>query len=211
MDTGDSKAKVGTGLLSRRTLVLGAAGIAAGFAVGGVATAFGQSEGLLRPPGGQDAARFMGLCIRCDRCRSACPTDAIGIADIEEGLSVARTPVMRFRLGYCDTCDGAYRCIASCPTGALQAFDASLDKIGLAHVDTDVCLLYNRSAHCDARCVDACAWDALAEGEDGRLSVDADRCNGCGACEFVCVSKAYGSYSTSGKRGINVEVSRGGE
>ena len=209
METEDSRGKVVT--LSRRAVVLGAASIAAGLAVGGVATAFDQNEDLLRPPGGQDAARFMGLCIRCDRCRSACPTNAIGITDIEEGLSTVRTPVMRFRLGYCDTCDGAYRCIASCPTGALGSFDALQDKIGLAKVDADVCLLYNRSAHCDARCVDACEWDALEKSDDGRLTVDASKCNGCGACEYVCVSKAYGNYSTSGKRGINVEAAQGGE
>ena len=193
---------------SRRAVVLGAAGIAAGLALGGVASAFGAEKEFLRPPGGQDARLFSALCIRCDRCRSACHTDAIGIMDVEESLTFARTPVMRFRLGYCDMCDGDFKCIASCPTGALGAFDPLADRMGIARVDTDICLLYSRSAHCDARCVSACAYDALTLTDAGRLSVDEGKCNGCGACEYVCVSKSYGSYGATGNRGINVCVAR---
>ena len=39
------------------------------------------------------------------------------------GIIGARLPIMDFREGYCDMCDGAFRCIAACPTGALTAFD----------------------------------------------------------------------------------------
>lgn len=193
---------------SRRAVILGAAGIAAGFALGGIAMAFGSEKVFLRPPGGQNARLFSALCIRCDRCRSACHLNAIGIMDVEESLAFTRTPVMRFRLGYCDMCDGDFKCIAACPTGALGAFDPSVDHMGIAEVDTDVCLLYGRSARCDARCVSACDYDALLLSDTGRLSVDEDKCNGCGACEYVCVSKSYGSYGASGNRGVNVRVKR---
>ena len=73
---------------------------------------------------------------------------------------------MNFRLGYCDMCDGTFRCAANCPTGALRSFDPYVDKIGMARVNESECELYGVSAHCNAPCVEACAWEALAV-EDG--------------------------------------------
>lgn len=198
----------GEPLLSRRTLLTGAVGIATLLAVGGGAKAFASDGTFLRPPGGQDYEHFAGACIKCDRCRSACDRGAIAVCSVEDGILNARMPKMNYRFGACDMCDGAYRCIAACPTGALVPFDSERDRIGLAVIDTDECLTYNSSGHCDARCIDACAWEALSLGGDGKLRIDESRCNGCGACEYVCPSSAYGSYSQSGRRGINVEVRR---
>ncbi|WP_338129589.1 hypothetical protein, partial [Parvibacter caecicola] len=58
--------------LSRRSLIGGAAMAAGLLAFGGATAAFGGETDRLRPPGGQDADRFWGACIRCDRCRAAC-------------------------------------------------------------------------------------------------------------------------------------------
>ena len=121
--------------ITRRTLLEGGAGIVLLAALGGGARALAGDADLLRPPGGQDDARFFGNCVRCNRCVGACPTRAIGYATVEDGVLNVRQPVMRFRIGWCDMCGGDPRCIAACPTGALAPFDPEADKIGVAVVD----------------------------------------------------------------------------
>jgi ferredoxin-type protein NapG len=44
-------------------------------------------------------------------------------------------------------------------------------------------------------CVDACPYEALFVGDDRVPVVDESACNGCGACEFACVSMSAGSLS----------------
>ncbi len=192
-------------LITRRALMEGVAGAAALLALGGEGAAY-AGEPQLRPPGGQSDDTFYGACIRCGACRSACPTKAVGVGHLRDGMVNAMTPVMDFHSGYCDMCDGGFRCIAACPTGALTAFDPFRNKIGIAVIDEKECQLYGVSAACNAPCVDACAYDALSIDENGRLVVAEDRCNGCGACEYVCPTSAYRNYDGRGKRGINVEA-----
>lgn len=191
-------------MLTRRSLLEGAGATVALLAVGGVGVAFAAEEDPLRPPGAQDEQRFIATCVRCDRCRSVCPTRAIGVATVEEGLLNVRTPVMEFRLGYCDECGGEYRCVEACPAGSLLPFDKTREKIGVAVVRPEVCLTYGVSGSCSADCVTACPEDALRIDEGGRLVVDPDPCWGCGACEYYCVSDSYGIYEDTGTRGIAI-------
>lgn len=188
----------------------GGAGIAAMLALGGVGTALAGERTLLRPPGGQDESLLLGACIKCDRCRSACPRGVIDVAHLEDGLVNARTPKMGYRKGFCDFCvsEASPRCVTSCPVGALAAgFDPALDKIGIASVEDGECLLYRSgSGHCSKQCIEACVFDALGVNESGRLVVNEVRCNGCGACEWACPSSSYASYTGSGLRGINIEA-----
>lgn len=191
-------------MLTRRNLIEGAAAVVGLAAVGGAGVAFASEAEPLRPPGAQDADHFVGSCIRCDRCRTACPTGVIGVAALEEGLVHVRTPKMEFRLGYCDTCDGAYRCAEVCPVGSIGPFDTAVDRIGVAVVDPAVCLTYGISGSCPANCVDACPAECLSINDEGRLVVDDTACWGCGACEYYCVSDSYGVYEATGNRGINI-------
>lgn len=191
--------------VTRRAVVGGIAGAAVLACLGGTAKAFAGEGDFLRPPGGADYASFLGACIRCDRCRSACPQGAIAVCLTSDGFLNARLPKMNYRFGHCDMCDGDYRCIAVCPMGALKPFDAERDKIGLAAIDTKVCLIYTNGT-CDARCIGSCKWEALSIGDNGKLALDPDRCNGCGACEEICPANSYGNNTRSGNRGINVEA-----
>lgn len=209
----DEKRSGGAMSLTRRELVGGAVGAAVLLALGGTCKAFASSgNALLRPPGAQDEDRLLSLCLRCDRCRSACPHGAIDVAHIEDGLMSARTPKMNFHLGYCDYCGGDFKCVQVCPTLAISpAFDVRRNRIGVARIDHDECLLERLTGGCSKQCIDACEYGALSLGSDGKVHVDEASCNGCGKCEYVCPSSSYATYVGSGKRGINVEVVEGSE
>lgn len=194
-------------MLTRRDLVRGLGCTFALAAVGGAGVAVAGDDFLMRPPGAQDEAHFMGTCIRCDRCRSVCPTHAIGVSVVEDGLIQARTPKMEFRIGYCNECEGAYRCSEVCPVGSIGAFDKKNEKIGVAVINPDACLTFGASGSCSAKCIDVCPEEALCIDENGRLAIDQNLCWGCGACECFCVSDSYGAYKATGRRGINVKGS----
>jgi ferredoxin-type protein NapG len=191
--------------ITRRSLVGGAVGALSLLAVGGAATAFAGEEEVLRPPGGQDYTRFIGNCIRCDRCRSICPLDAISVAN-NDGLINARTPKMSFRKGYCNFCGGELLCVKCCPTEALTYFDFNTDWIGPAVIIPEECIAFQKAGGCRI-CVDACPYLAITLNEKQQPIVDLTKCNGCGYCEYICPSHKFRSYSGSAKRGINVEHS----
>lgn len=192
--------------ITRRSLLEGCLGAAAIVAVGGMGIAFAGNQEILRPPGGQDENELVGACIRCDRCRSICPTNAIDVATVEDGVADMRTPKMNFRIGYCDSCDGRYRCFDVCPTQALGSFDKTVQKIGMAVIDYGQCVAFGISGRCNGKCIDYCPEQALSFDENNRLVLDEDLCWGCGICEYICPSNAYGAYSGSSKRGINIEL-----
>ncbi|CVH78406.1 quinol dehydrogenase periplasmic component [Coriobacteriaceae bacterium CHKCI002] len=184
--------------VTRRSFLGFAAATAACAGVGGVARVLAGEGGLLRPPGGQDEGALVAACVRCDRCRSACPTNAVGVAHVEDGLLQARTPVLDFHKGYCDFCG---KCQEACPTSALKAFDPARDKLGVAIVQKDRCIAYFEGC---VECERACPFGAISLDESKRPVVDAQSCNGCGLCENVCPALVYRSFSGGTRRGIVV-------
>lgn len=155
---------------------------------------------LLRPPGGQNENLFLARCIRCDRCKSICPTKAIGLANVTDSLLAARTPVMKFHIGYCDFCN---QCVNVCPTGALQEFTMESIKIGQATVNPKTCIAF-AARGCNI-CVEACPYKAIQLNSYGHPVVDNSKCNGCGKCEKLCPSLILRSYEGGHTRGIIVE------
>ena len=186
--------------ISRRGLIAGGAGAAGLFALGALAARDAKGA-RLRPPGSRDEAEFLSMCLRCDRCRSACHLSAIGVAGIEDGLIRMRTPVMRFHLGDCDFCR---KCAEACPTGAIEDFDPETEKIGLAVVNSNCIAL--RTAAC-TKCYEACPYDAIELDAQNRPIVLPEKCNGCGTCEFICPALVFQSVSGAAKeRGIVVST-----
>ncbi len=197
----EQASKRGLSNMSRRSLCIGAGSTAVLFGIG--ALRFVESDALCRPPGGQDEWHLMSACIRCERCYEVCPRKIIVPAHIEDGLLVMRTPTVDFNDNYCDFCleenDGSPLCVKACPTGALKLPDGATAEttiIGCAEIDTWSCLAYRDTA-C-RECYDACPYDAIELSDAARNplpSVLTDRCNGCGACESVCLSLTAGSIA----------------
>lgn len=179
--------------VTRRTFTIGAVGACAAIGLGAVK--FIPKEEQLRPPGAQDETALITSCIRCNKCREVCPHDAIGFGHIEDGILNARTPVMDFKSGYCNFCEdqeGGPKCAQVCPTHAIEQLVSTSDVIiGKAELNRNWCLAA-RGMGCHS-CVDSCPYDAMEIGEDHVPVVKFDVCNGCGACEFNCISMSAGS------------------
>ncbi len=184
--------------ISRRALCVGGASIAALVAMGSLRY-IGHNP-LPRPPGGQDEAHLVSACIRCERCYEACPRHVIVPAHIEDGLLGMRSPTFNFEANYCDFCadenGGVPLCVQNCPTQALVLPEGATPQnviMGLAVIDEFQCLAF-RETGCKY-CYEACPYEAI-ELKDGRPYVISDKCNGCGACESVCVSLKAGSIAS---------------
>ena len=200
-EEGASRPEAAAGLIggmSRRAFTAGCVGAAATLALGGLKAV--PAQALVRPPGGQDDKILFGACIHCEKCMEACPRHVIVPATFEDGILNMRLPKMDFHADYCDFCaeenGGVPKCVATCPTNALKlAKDATPENtiIGVAEITTDWCLAFRRML-CRS-CYDACPYGAISLDESNRPVVDAKLCNGCGACEAVCISMKAGSIA----------------
>ena len=188
--------------VSRRSLLIGAGGTAALLGLG--ALRYAGHNPLVRPPGGQDESHLVSACVRCERCYEACPRRVVVPAHIEDGLLGMRTPALDFGSGWCDFCaegnGGVPLCVEVCPTEALRLPEGATAEgtvLGLAVIDEQQCLAF-RNTSCKF-CYDACPYDAIelsTENKNPWPRVVEDRCNGCGACESVCVSLESGSIAS---------------
>lgn len=197
--------------VSRRTWVIGVGGVVTLLALGGLR--YVGHQPLCHPPGGQDEKHLVSACIRCQRCIEACPRKVLVPAHIEAGLLGMRAPTFDFNNSYCDFCqeenDGHPLCAEVCPSGALVLPEGATPQttiMGKAAIDTSTCLAY-RDTGC-RYCYDACPYDAIeltSDGTNPKPIVKTDLCNGCGACESVCVSlKAASLASNATERAIKV-------
>ena len=186
--------------ISRRGLCAGACGGAVALALFGLRAL--PAQALVRPPGGQDAERLMARCVRCGRCIMSCPWHVLRVEMPSEGIIGAGLPVADFNQNWCDLCvsaDDAPRCIAACPTGALEQ-PPSEERIvlGIAEIVPEWCLPWSTGEKCK-RCYRACPsqYRAIKRDKQGRPSVDPEKCVGCGACQKACLKPENGSLAPS--------------
>lgn len=177
--------------MTRRTLCLGVGGAAVLLGMGGLKLV--GSTPVVRPPGGQDEDRLLSACIRCEKCLEICPHDIIVPSHIENGILGVRTPTLDFSAKWCDWCaeanGGEPLCVKVCPTEALSLPEAATPEntiLGIAVLKKEYCLAH-KVISCRF-CYDACEFDAIKLDKDNIPYVINDACNGCGACESVCVS-----------------------
>lgn len=184
--------------MTRRSFVGVCASVAACAGIGGGVRLLGTNDTLLRPPGAQNEDHLIAACVRCDRCRSVCPTGVIAVAHVEDGFVNARTPILDFHKGYCDYCG---KCLEVCAPKAIGSFDESVDKIGVAVVLEDRCVAYFGGC---VQCVGACPYGAISLDAANHPVVDAEVCNGCGRCVDACPALVYRSFVGGTHRGIEV-------
>ncbi|MBR2789497.1 MAG: 4Fe-4S dicluster domain-containing protein [Eggerthellaceae bacterium] len=202
--------------VSRRNLFVGLGGTAVLLALGTFKLA-GAAPGV-RPPGGQDEAHVISACIHCEKCVEVCPHRIIRPAHIEEGILGMRTPILDFSHGWCDWCekenDGVPLCAEVCPTRALRLPEGATPEtliLGKAELNIHECLAYRLIGcrFCYDACIEARGPEKAAITLDdlSRPVVHGDLCNGCGACEAVCVSLENGSIGKGAtKRAIVVRA-----
>ncbi|MDA8210948.1 MAG: 4Fe-4S dicluster domain-containing protein [Clostridia bacterium] len=157
-----------------------------------------NKNGLLRPPGAMEEEAFLATCMRCGKCVSACPYQAIKVGDASQGAGVG-TPYLAARNKPCYLCP-AFPCIKACPSGALQDV-AGRDKVdmGEAEINTETCLSW-QGMRCEV-CYRACPFldkalyvEPFRNTKTGKhavfaLYVNKQHCVGCGLCEYVCVTE----------------------
>jgi polyferredoxin len=154
---------------------------------------------LLRPPGVIEE-ELLSTCVRCGQCIRTCPSGALQPALTEAGIEGMWTPVLVPRMGYCDYSCNA--CGLSCPVQAIPPLNLEQKRVqvmGKASVDRNRCLAWAEDTPCIV-CEEMCPLPEKAivleevevlDALDRRIflqrpKVVADRCIGCGICEFKC-------------------------
>lgn len=134
---------------------------------------------FLRPPGAVEETLLLDRCTRCQDCAKACPHDSIRFSKVDGSplIFVDQTP--------CYLC-AELPCSSACATGALIAPESPEQvRMGVAVISERFC---TAGQGCHA-CVSKCPVEAISmDFAEMRLQLDAERCVGCGVCEFICRS-----------------------
>ena len=170
--------------LTRRQFLQGMVAVAAGLAIMPL-TRLEKRPAPLRPPGALPEAKFQNVCIACQECIRVCPTHGLQAAFLQTGLGSIGMPVLVPRLGGCSlglSCN--HLCEQICPVHAILPVNRKEFKIGTARVNHSLCLAWDQGVKCLV-CVEACQYHAAIP-HQGRVTIDSDKCVGCGFCESGC-------------------------
>jgi Pyruvate/2-oxoacid:ferredoxin oxidoreductase delta subunit len=154
------------------------------------------------PVGSGSLKNFTTHCTACQLCVSKCPNDVLRPSGSFDRLM---QPEMSFERGFCRPACTA--CADVCPNGAIKPIvpeQKSSTKIGTAVWIADNCIANKDGVRCN-NCERHCPNGAIkmikkGEGKDApRIPmIDAERCLGCGACEYVCPARPFSAIFVEG-------------
>ena len=142
------------------------------------------------PAGSFSLAAFNKRCIGCQLCVSVCPN---GVLSPAVSFDNFMRPVMNYEKGFCrPECTA---CSEVCPTGAIKKVtveEKSSISIGHAVYNSFSCIVNTDGVSC-GNCARHCPSGAITMvpnmfGRPDSLvpSINAEKCIGCGNCEYVC-------------------------
>ncbi len=153
------------------------------------------------PPGAVSRAHYFSKCTACQLCVTACSN---GVLRPSTDLEHLMQPEMFFDKGYCrPECNA---CSLVCPADAIRPFAPEQKPdihFGYASVDLSRCVVNTDGVHC-GNCSRHCPVGAIrmvapSEGGSKLPVVDAERCIGCGACEYLCPAKPVSAIRVTGR------------
>lgn len=155
------------------------------------------------PAGAGSLKNFTTHCTACQLCVSKCPNDVLRPSS---SLDRLMQPEMSFERGFCRPACTA--CSEVCPNGAIKpiaAEEKSAIKIGTAVWIADNCIANKDGVTCN-NCERHCPNGAIKmiRKKDGDKDapripmIDAERCLGCGACEYVCPARPFSAIFVEG-------------
>jgi len=156
----------------------------------------------LKPAGSLSLDNFTKHCTGCQLCVSECPNKVLRPSN---DLSTLMQPEMSFERGFCRP--ECTRCSEVCPAGAIRPVTPEQKTdihIGFAVVVPDNCLPWRTGTSC-GNCARHCPADAILmvpkpDAPDVLVpSVVAERCIGCGACEYLCPSRPFSAIYVNGR------------
>lgn len=160
----------------------------------------------LKPAGSLSVGNFSKRCTACQLCVSECPNKVLRPSGKLETLM---QPEMSFERGFCRP--ECTRCSEVCPTGAIRPITREQKTdihIGFAVVVPDNCVAYRDGVSC-GNCARHCPAEAILmvpnpDAQDVMVpAVNADKCIGCGACEYLCPSRPFSAIYVNGRERHN--------
>jgi MauM/NapG family ferredoxin protein len=169
---------------TRRQFLGGAAAAVTGLLITPLLRLAGKAR-FLRPPGALPEEQFLQTCILCQECIRVCPTSALKPVAPGAAPAGVGTPQLVPRQGACAlTPSCPHLCAQVCPVGAIRPIQPAEMRLGIAVVEHAHCLAWDQGVKCLV-CVEACLFEA-AQAYNGRITVNPEKCTGCGRCENAC-------------------------
>ncbi len=158
-----------------------------------------ERQAAIVPPGARSVQVLGARCTGCQLCVSACPNQVLRASDNGSGML---QPTLSFERGYCRV--NCVTCAEVCPAGAIgpvTAAEKSSLQIGRAVIALESCITVTDKVACTA-CAKICPPRVInlvgPEDAPKKPVVDAERCTGCGACEYVCPARPLAAIHVEG-------------